>query len=231
MPKQLVKDILQLGGVELRRSDRSLKKFGLLYSKYKEYTMIPELTFIRNLQLCAHFSEVAGDYVECGVWRGGMSGAIAEVIGQHRTLHLFDSFEGLPPAKSIDGDEALAWQKDVTSPGYYDNCTAPESFVHDVMRIAKVTRYKVYKGWFENTMPVFPDLPIAILRLDGDWYDSTMVSLRNLFPKVVVGGIVILDDYHTWDGCTRAVHDFLSEIKSGSRVCQWENHVAYIQKR
>jgi O-methyltransferase len=64
---------------------------------------------------------------------------------------------------------------------------------------------------------------IAVLRLDGDWYDSTMVCLNNLYDKVVPGGVIILDDYDYWEGCTRAVHDFLSARKLPVRVQEWMN--------
>ena len=82
------------------------------------------------------------------------------------------------------------------------------------------------EGWFENTLPQCRfDEPIALLRLDADWYESTMICLRNLFHRVAPGGLIIIDDYYAWDGCSRAVHDFLSSesaperIESSSTVC------------
>ena len=73
---------------------------------------------------------------------------------------------------------------------------------------------------------------IAILRLDGDW-DAYSVKecLVKLFPLVSENGLVIIDDYYTWDGCSKAVHDYLSEVKSPSRVFQWKNQVAYIIRK
>ena len=231
MTKKLVKEILRFGGIEMKRSNKSFGQYKLSYKKYRSYTMVPEAAFILNLDLCSHFEKVDGDYVECGVWRGGMSAAIAEVLGSDRQFHLFDSFQGLPTAKDIDGAEALAWQRDITSPGYFDNCRAEESYVLSAMKLAGHKKYQIHPGWFDKTIPQFGNHPIAILRLDGDWYDSTWVCMEYLFPKVIDGGIVLLDDYYTWDGCAKAVHDYLSKTKSPSRVCQWNNQIAYILKK
>lgn len=214
----------------MRRYDARVDLYRALHRKYHGLTMIPEDAFVCNLELCERFKDLAGSYVECGVWRGGMSAAIAEVIG-NKELHLFDSFEGLPPAKEIDGQEAIQWQKDVTSPHYYDNCSAEESAVIKAMTLAGHSRYLTYKGWFDQTLPKYNGGPIAILRLDGDWYDSIMVSLRHLFPQVVSGGLVILDDYYTWDGCAKAVHDYLAQTQHPSRIYQWKNQVAYLIKK
>ena len=90
--------------------------------------MIYEAMYVDNLELCARFAAVPGCVVECGVWRGGMVAGIAEVLGASRDYFLFDSFEGLPPAREeLDGVSAVAWQKDSRSPAHYNNCTAAES--------------------------------------------------------------------------------------------------------
>ena len=74
-------------------------------------------------------------------------------------------------------------------------------------------------GWFHETLTTFtlPE-PIALLRLDADWYDSTMVCLENLFDRVAPGGLVVLDDYFAWDGCSRALHDFLSRRSAAEKI-------------
>lgn len=231
MAKKVIKRLIQFGGLDVHRANKSHLKFYSLYKKYKDFTMIPEEVFTSNLELCSKAATYAGDIVECGVWRGGMAAALTEVLGDGRTIHLFDSFEGLPPAKEVDGREALNWQSDTTSAGYFDNCTADESFAITAMQKTGHTKYKLWKGWFDETTPQYDGDKIAILRLDGDWYDSIKVCLDKLFPKVIEGGLVVLDDYYTWDGCTKAVHDYLSEIKSPSRIYQWRNQVAYIIKK
>lgn len=229
--QKIVRKIFEIGGLDVKRSDKSLNQLRDLFKKYRDFTMVPESLFISNLELISHYQHMEGDYVECGVWRGGMSAAIAEILKKDKTIHLFDSFEGLPPAKEIDGKEALAWQKDVNSPNYFDNCKAHESYAMQALNLAGCEKYKIYKGWFNQTLPNFKDQKIGILRLDGDWYDSILECFENLFPQVLAGGIILLDDYYTWDGCSKAVHDYLSKTKSESRVYQWNNRVGFIVKK
>ena len=231
MAKELLKKIIQSGGFDLRRYDSLIDNFRSLFSKYSEYTMIPEDFFINNLSLCKAFLEKKGDIVECGVWRGGIIAAISELAKGDRRVHLFDSFEGLPPAKGIDGEAALNWQNDTNSATYYDNCTANESFAIEAMKRSGNSNYRLYKGWFHDTLQHYEGGEISILRLDGDWYDSIKVCLDKLYPFVIEGGVIIIDDYYTWDGCTKAVHDYLSEIKSPSRIYQWNNQIAYLIKK
>src|SRR5690242_11563791 len=77
-----------------RRRDEAAR----LYARYREFTMVPPAAFADNLALCAEYARQAGPVIECGVWRGGMSAAMAELLGPGHTYYLFDSFEGLPPA-------------------------------------------------------------------------------------------------------------------------------------
>lgn len=231
MNRKIIKKIVQLGGIDVRRYDKTGRLHHKLYNKFRNYTMIQEDLFVANLDLASRYLNVSGDIVECGVWRGGMVAAIAEIAGPSKAFHLFDSFEGLPKATEIDGEAALAWQKDTTSKEYYDNCSADVSFAVEAMKLSGHNNHKIYQGWFENTLPKYSGGPISILRLDGDWYESVRDCLDALFPKVSMGGLIIVDDYYAWDGCARAVHDYLSESKSTSRVHQWADQVAYIIKK
>jgi O-methyltransferase len=205
-------------------------RYNVLFIKYSKFTMISKPIFIDNMILCEKFKWVEGDFVECGVWRGGMSGAIAEVLGKDKFFYLFDSFEGLPTVKEIDGIAAKQWQDNKTSSYYYNNCKAEINFAETAMKKAGV-RYQLVKGWFKDTLPSFaPKKKIAILRLDGDWYDSTMDCLTNLYPLVEEHGLIIIDDYYAWDGCARAVHDYLSQNKLPVRIHQTKRGVFYIIK-
>jgi O-methyltransferase len=202
-----------------------------LYRKYHDFTMIPEDVFADNLRLCHGLETIPGCVVECGVWRGGMSAAMAEVLGPGREYYLLDSFEGLPPAKAIDGPSALAWQANPEAPSYYDNCRAEMAFAEEAMRRSGIPSHTLIKGWFTETLPTFrPTEPILLLRLDADWYESTMDCLDHLYPRVRDGGLIIIDDYYTWDGCSRAVHDFLSRNGHVVRIRQTPHGVAYIRK-
>ena len=90
-----------------------------------------------------------------------------------------------------------------------------------------------HKGWFQDTLPQFePERPISVLRLDGDWYEPTVCILDNLFDRVMQGGLIMIDDYYDWDGCTRGVHHFLSKRKLTEHIRQSRNGgFAYILKR
>jgi O-methyltransferase len=208
------------------------RQYALYHTEFAEYTMVPEALYVKNLLLVDQFAFVSGPVVECGTWKGGMIAGIAKALGPGRSYHLFDSYQGLPPAKEIDGPAALRWQADTAGPQYYDNCTASEADARAAMRMSGASDWDVVPGWFEDTLRTSP-LPegIAILRLDGDWYDSTMTCLDALFPRVARQGIVIIDDYHVYDGCSAAVHDYLSSHNSDARISQFMNAVAYIQKR
>lgn len=204
----------------------------LIYRVFKSYTMIPVVLYIQNLRLVNKYRQIEGCIVECGTWRGGMIGGIAKMLG-NREYYLFDSYEGLPePNEGLDGASAVAWRNDTTSPNYLNNCSVEMSFAEEAMKLAGAKKYNIIKGWFSDTLPHFDGTKkIAILRLDGDWYESTMDCLNNLYDRVVPGGIIIMDDYHVWDGCSRAVHDFLSKRGVADRICQWDNTVCYFVKR
>jgi O-methyltransferase len=202
-----------------------------IYERFSDFTMMPGPLYLENLRLCKEKAPSTGCIVECGVWRGGMSAGIAEVL-QGRAHYLFDSFEGLPPAKEVDGESAMRWQKDVNSPRYFNNCKAERSFAEQAMKMSAADQFHLIQGWFSDTMSKFvPKEPIAILRLDGDWYDSTMQALTGLYPHVMVGGLIIVDDYYTWDGCSRAVHDYLSAHKLVDRLEQSRYGICYFVKR
>jgi len=190
--------------------------------------MLPPEHFIENLALARRWRHLKGDIVECGTWRGGVSAAIAIAAPGHHSV-LFDSFEGLPEPKPVDGPSAIHWSAEVRE---YDNCSADEKFAHAAMARANVQDYEIIKGWFEDTVPKWATLgrSISILRLDGDWYDSTMVCLQHLFPLVSPGGVIIVDDYFVWDGCARAVHAYLVEVGGAERLRSTPHDVAYICK-
>ncbi len=231
--RRLLGDLRQLRSKTRHRIELGVfeRHIARLFEKYRTLTMVPKSVFSDNLRLCRQYAGICGSVVECGVWRGGMVAAMAEVLGPARHYYLFDSFEGLPAAKPIDGESALAWQANKTGPLYYDNCRAEVSFAEEAMRHSGARSYTTLKGWFQDTLRDFrPREPIAILRLDGDWYDSTMECLTYLYPLVKNKGLIIVDDYYTWDGCARAVHDFLSRAAVKDRIHQTTNRVAYIAK-
>ena len=169
-------------------------------------------------------ARILGCLVECGTWRGGSVGmmALAHLAGGRplRDLHLFDSFEGLPePDQEKDGDAAIDYAAGRASGklASIGQCVAP---LEDNRRLlgeiigypVSLTHYHV--GWFQDTVPRdAPEIgPIALLRLDGDWYESTKICLEELALKVSSGGMVVIDDYGKWPGCRQAVDEYLSKL-------------------
>lgn len=219
---------------EVRRSlahRRSSHEIGQLYKKYQQFTMVPWPSFEDNISLAMSARNVPGCVVECGVWRGGMIAAMAEVLGGERTYSLFDSFEGLPEVKAIDGPAAQRWQSDTQSPGYFDNCSAEVTFCETAMAMSPAKRVNIHRGWFSDTLPGFdPGEDIAVLRLDADWYESTMQCLESLYHRVAPNGLIIIDDYYTWDGCARAVHEYLARHSWPDRIQQTRHHVCYLRR-
>lgn len=210
---------------------------GAVWRKYRHLTMNPRNRYIGNLALAKRVLRKNpalrdGSLVECGTWRGGSLFGLITVLPEIHEIHAYDSFEGLPPATELDGADVLEQEK---GEGFWhnNNTASIEEFRAGLATVQKPHHtITVNKGWFEDTLPNFQsDRPIAILRMDGDWYDSTMTILTELYDKVMPGGLVIIDDYFDWDGCSRAIHDFLSARKSPDKVRQFRDlHLAYIIK-
>lgn len=218
--------------LDLFKKDKNTKEFASTYKKYSTFTMVPEKEYVECLELATEAKKIKGAVVECGVWRGGMMAGFAEVLGKEKNYILFDSFEGLPPAKEIDGKAAMEWQKDVNSPSYFDNCKAEMEWAEKAMKLSGTANYKLVKGWFKDTIPTYKlNEEISLLHLDADWYESTIVCLENFFPKVAKGGLIILDDYYLWEGCRKALHDYLSRNSRPERVMQYNNgNIHYLVK-
>ena len=132
-----------------------------------------------------------------------------------RKLHLFDSFEGLPEPREEDGVKAAEYSGGVSSGELKSvhQCEAGIDVVKNFL-FGKLGLSKddviLHQGWFQNTLPALGESPkkIAVLRLDGDWYESTKVCLDHLYERVAAGGAVILDDYYCWEGCQKATDEF-----------------------
>jgi len=172
-----------------------------------------------------------GDLVECGVWRGGASFLMAQILrsqASEKKVWMFDSFQGLPEPTDLDGPQALQYAQSSGSAAYLDNCKADLKEVQDTCESLGLSSVcKIEPGWFEDTLAAAKVDQIALLRIDGDWYSSTKVCLELLYDKVVEGGFVVFDDYYTWDGCTRAVNEFLAD--KSERLEQYGT-IAYFQK-
>jgi len=163
-------------------------------------------------------SSINGDIVECGVWKGGSSMLAAltlmELGASDRALHLFDTFEGMPTADANDVDfggrsGAAFYNSDISAD---DRLVVSISEVEANMRSTgyPMERVRLIKGPVEQTLPSNAPDRIALLRLDTDFYSSTRHELEHLWPRVVPGGVVIIDDYGHWKGARQAVDEFLA---------------------
>ena len=186
------------------------------------YTMVglPRLLNAFDLARRVESSAMKGAIVECGVFKGGCVGLMAKVSADARSgrkIWLFDSFEGLPEPTALDGTRAEEYAAREASGKLVpiDRCVGlietVEELLFEKLRLDREC-IVLRKGWFQETLPVARTEvgEIALLRLDGDWYESTKVCLENLYDLVVQGGFVIIDDYGHWEGCRRATDEFLA---------------------
>ncbi len=167
---------------------------------------------MENLRLLVErvlFEGIPGDFIETGVWRGGACiylRAILEAYGvKGRRVWAADSFEGLPPpdAESYPADAGDTFHT------YRELAVSIEMVKRNFARYGLLDDQVVFlKGWFRNTLPDSQTGPLAILRMDGDMYESTMDALSHLYDRVSAGGYVIVDDYRVVDGCRQAVDDY-----------------------
>lgn len=151
---------------------------------------------------------VPGDLIETGVWRGGASIFMRGVLKAHgvedRSVWVADSFQGLPPpdADRYPADADGKWHT-------ADHLAVSLEEVKQNFRRYQLLddRVKFLPGWFKDTLPGVSNRTWALVRLDGDMYESTMDALTNLYPGLAAGGFLIVDDYSI-DECRQAVHDF-----------------------
>jgi O-methyltransferase len=164
-----------------------------------------------NIEACldaVRLDNIAGDLIETGVWRGGatifMRGYLAAWETTDRTVWVADSFEGLP-VPSLPQDEGYNFSASIMPILAITLEEVKENFRrYDLLD----DQVRFLKGWFCDTLPTAPIEQLALLRLDGDLYESTMDSLNALYHKVSPGGFIIVDDYGDFEPCRRAVHEF-----------------------
>ena len=163
---------------------------------------------------------IAGAFVECGVWRGGSMMAMALTLLDEglsdRELFLCDTYEGMPEPGADDigvtGKSAHpTWKKRLVH-GESQWCRAAldEVRANLVSTGYDQARMHFIKGRVQDTLPCDALGPIALLRLDTDWYESTKWELEQLYPQLATGGVLIIDDYGRWQGCRKAVDEYFA---------------------
>jgi len=217
----LWKRIVRLRARDVPRVARKLRdllvrdEFGDLYDAVRPYTMLnhsrAHSLYEGVRQVVAR--DIPGDIVECGVARGGSAALMALALGDQkqnarsRKIFAFDTFAGLPPPTIDDPDYELARH-------WTGKCRGDEAEVRALFHelgVADIT--ECIKGTFRETLPRWESGPIALLHLDGDWYESIRVCLEQLWDRVSPGGIVQVDDYGAWAGARKAVDEFIATRK------------------
>jgi hypothetical protein len=168
-------------------------------------------------------NRLEGAFVECGVWRGGSMMAVAWTLAElgdtSRDLYLFDTFEGMSEPTEHDRLMNGASAGDILSsmPRGEANfwCIAGlEEVRANLLRTGYPSeRLHFVKGKVEDTLPAGAPERIALLRLDTDWYESTRHELEHLYERLVPNGVLIIDDYGTWQGARKAVDEFFEKTE------------------
>jgi len=204
-----------------RKFETTDPEFFALYERVKPYTMTSIERLYAMHSAVAHVarSGLQGAIVECGVWRGGsmmMAALTLAALGKtDRDLFLFDTFAGHPrpnPERDLREhyefwlqrrrtDQSSSWAE-VTLDDVRDNLSSTGY---------PLDRIKFVKGVVQETIPAAAPEAIALLRLDTDWYDSTAHEMHHLYPRLVPGGVLIIDDYGEMPGQKQAVDDYCEQ--------------------
>ncbi|MEL6161086.1 MAG: TylF/MycF/NovP-related O-methyltransferase [Cyanobacteria bacterium J06623_5] len=219
-----IKSVAQTFGLDIVRHSRDFSEKNLdIFGKVEPYTMT-SLERVNALVDAVHYvvnHNIEGAMVECGVWKGGSSMAMAyalQAVGnRERELYLYDTFAGMSAPSdedvSIHGQDAKQKFSAVKlAEDESDWCLSPLDEVKENLNRTGYPANKVHyvQGKVEDTIPgTIPD-EIAILRLDTDWYESTKHEMEHLFPRLKPSGVLILDDYGHWEGARKAVDEYIA---------------------
>jgi O-methyltransferase len=247
--KKIIVDILGKAGLEIRASPKTenpLRNAETLFpveaslfereliSKASKYSMTGIVRMWALIQAFKHVQEnnILGDYVECGVWKGGnliLLSGLQESIGTNRTIYGFDTFSGMtnPTDHDVDylGNFAGEMMQSETKieGGNSIHCLASLALVENNLLEKGAKNIKLIEGDVAITLKDSKNLPekIAILRLDTDWYESTKVELETLYPLLEPGGVLVIDDYGHFSGARKAVDEYFKGMEI------WMHYVDY----
>jgi O-methyltransferase len=177
---------------------------------------------VEAVRHCVHRG-LPGGFAECGVWRGGsvlaMMLTLQELGAEDRTITLYDTFEGMTEPTAADTSPyhppaGELWERSGGQPWaeLFDGRRNSEEAVREAVLSTGYPPELVsfVRGPVERTLPERAPGELALLRLDTDWYESTLHELRHLYPLLVPGGVLIVDDYGHWEGCRRAVDEYFA---------------------
>lgn len=193
---------------------------GLDWPAYAD-TMIG-LKRMDNIEFCIQRiieDKIQGDFIETGVWRGGATIFMRALLRAYevtdKIVWVADSFEGLPKPNhelynADKGDKHYLKKELAVSLDIVKRNFEKYGLLDD--------KVKFLKGWFKDTLPTAPIQSLSLLRLDGDMYESTMDGLVNLYPKLSVGGYIIIDDWGAVPACKQAVSDYRNRHQILERI-------------
>ena len=209
------------------------QEFRELMAVIRPYTMLtePRLYSLYTLTKRICQENIEGNFVECGVAGGGSTALMASVIKRYskipRLIYACDSFSGMPQPTAEDKQNGM----DAEATGWgTGTCAAPEDSVKEVCQTLGVSDLLVtVKGYFQDTLPKNKDKigNIAFLHADADWYESMKVIFEELYDQITMNGMIQVDDYAFWQGCTKAIQEFQSntqitfDIKSAGDGAVW----------
>ena len=194
-----------------------------IYQQIKPFTMTTVekvMALMRAVQYVIR-NRIAGDFVECGVWRGGSMMAVAltlRALGQtDRDLFLYDTFSGMSPPTSKDARYDGTTAAELLAAGGADGRVFAFASLDDVKANLTATGYPAERihyiqGRIEDTVPATAPPDICLLRLDTDWYESTRHELVHLYPRLGRSGVLIIDDYGHWQGARQATDEYMSQL-------------------
>jgi hypothetical protein len=193
-------------------------EFRPVYQRVHPYSLTTPEALFALWKACRYVEQatIPGCFVEVGVWRGGSS-MVAALTLKDRPLYLYDTYEGLPRPGMEDvclhGSTSAMdrWERN-RKEGHNEWCYAPLQDVQQNMRATGYPEHLLHfpKGKVEDTQRKPFEQAVAILRVDVDWYEPTVATMQNLYPALVPGGVLILDDYGSWRGARKAVDDYFS---------------------
>jgi hypothetical protein len=229
-------------GYEVLRSDQAFAPRDVpIVKRVAPFTMTPPQRIIGLIEAVRYVvaEGIEGDFVECGVWRGGSMMAAALTLidagDTARELHLFDTFEGMsaPTEKDkwTDGQTAKdLLGKAARKEGYSVWAYASLDDVKNNLGSTGYPKERVHyvQGKVEDTIPAGAPGKIALLRLDTDWYESTKHELAHLYERLVPHGVLIIDDYGHWVGARQAVDEFFAAAPRPRPLLQRLDYAARI---
>ena len=188
---------------------------------------------LNNIEYCLRTileEKTPGDVIECGVWKGGaaifMKAYLDTWQAHDRVVWLADSFDGVPVSTMIQDKHT-----DLSKNAFPGLAIPKDDVINNFIKYdVSLKGVQFLEGWFKDSLPKAPINQLALLRLDGDLYESTMDVLHSLYAKLSPGGFVIIDDYKALPQCEDAIHEFRSKNNVSEPIHKIDTMAVYWRK-